>query len=163
MTLFPHRPGVICTMPTSPHGDEAAFPDRLRIERERLALSQTEFGRLGGVSKTAQWQYERGKHWPTMEYIEGLRANRVDVTYLVTGSRMTDRLDWEVLREAFLFVQRSYVSRSDRRYSDEQLYKAFKLVVEAAMGLTRPDLQELPDQVQGETELPEGQEHERRG
>lgn len=116
-----------------------SFPDRLRLERERLGLSQSDFGKRGHVSKMAQWTYEQGRHWPSVEYLESLKSEGVDVGYLVTGRR-TDGLDWEVLRNAFLFVQRTLASRPDRNFTDDQLFEAFKSVVEAAMGLTRPDL-----------------------
>lgn len=149
-------------MPSDPQSNETTFPERLRIERERLGLTQAEFGRLGGVSKTAQWQYEQGKHWPTMDYIESLRTNGVDVVYLVTGNRApADRLDWVILRDAYLFVQRGFANRQNRQYTDEQLFEAFRSVVEAAMGLTRSDLQGTPE---GETdEVTEESERGRRG
>lgn len=122
--------------------DDSTFPARVREERERLGLTQTEFGRLGGVSKMAQWQYEQGKHWPTLEYIQNLQASGgIDIVYLVTGNRDSkDRIDWRLLRDAFLLVQRSLASRADRNFTDEQLFDAFQSVVETAMGLTRPDL-----------------------
>ncbi len=105
-------------------------------------MTQTEFGRLGGVSKMAQWQYEQGKHWPTLEYIQNLQASGdVDIVYLVTGTRVSKgRMDWTLLRDAFLLVQRSLADRSGRIFTDEQLFDAFQSVVETAMGLTRPDL-----------------------
>lgn len=118
-----------------------SFPERLRIERKRLGLSQERFGRLGGVSKTAQWLYEAGKNWPTVEYLEALKDNRVDVGFMVTGNRLpTDRLDWTILRNAFLFVQHSLANRPDRNFTHEQLFDTFRNVVEAAMGNTRHDL-----------------------
>jgi transcriptional regulator with XRE-family HTH domain len=121
--------------------DLGNFSDRLRAERERLGLTQTEFGRLGSVSKITQWQYEQGRYWPSMQYVEELAAKQVDVVFLVTGHRLsTDRLDWIVLRDAFLFVQRSFVRRRNRKYTDEQLFDVFKSVVETSMALTRPNL-----------------------
>ena len=122
--------------------DDSTFPARVREERERLGLTQTEFGRLGGVSKMAQWKNEQWKHWPTLEYIQNLQASGgIDIVYLVTGNRDSkDRIDWRLLRDAFLLVQRSLASRADRNFTDEQLFDAFQSVVETAMGLTRPDL-----------------------
>lgn len=128
--------------------DDSTFPARVRGERERLGLTQTEFGRLGGVSKMAQWQYEQGKHWPTLEYIQNLQASGgVDIVYLVTGNRVSKgRMDWQLLRDAFLLVQRSLANRPARNFTDEQLFDAFQSVVETAMGLTRPDLLEKVDE-----------------
>lgn len=125
-----------------PAQSELGFPERVRLERERLGLSQTDFGRLGGVSKMAQWQYEAGKHWPTLEYVERLRAGgEVDVVYLVTGQRASNSpIEWSILRNAFLLVQRSFVQRPGQRFTAEELFDVFKCAVETAMGLTRPDL-----------------------
>lgn len=115
-----------------------SFPDRLRLERERLGVSQTAFGRLGGVTKITQWNYEAGKHWPTLDYIETLRATgKVDVVFLVTGSRSSrGELDWPLLKNAFLFAQRSFSQRPDRTFSDEQLFDLFKSVVETSLRFT---------------------------
>ncbi len=130
-----------------PPQNESSFQERVRLERERLGLSQTDFGRLGGVSKMAQWQYEHGKHWPTLEYIENLQASGdVDIVYLVTGTRVpADRLDWEILGNALLFVKRSFASRTTRKFTDQQLVGLFRSVVETAMGFTRPDLLDKTD------------------
>lgn len=114
---------------------EIAFPERLRIERERLGLTQTEFGQLGGVSKITQWTYEAGRHWPTLDYIETLRASgKVDVVYLTTGTRMgRGELDWPLLKNAFLFAQRSFAQRPNHNFTDEQLFDVFKSVVETSL------------------------------
>lgn len=116
----------------------ANFPERLKVERERLGLSQEEFGRLGGVSKMSQWSYEAGKNWPTVEYLESLRISGVDVRFLVTGNRQSPhQLDWNILRQAYLFVHHSFASREDRNFSADQLFDVFKSVVEASMGFDR--------------------------
>lgn len=118
-----------------------SFPERLRMERKRLGLSQEKFGRLGRVTKTAQYLYEAGKNWPTAEYLESLRLNDVDVGFITTGARLNkDNLDWTLLRNAFLLVQHSFAERKDRQFTADQLFDAFRSVVEASMGATRPDL-----------------------
>lgn len=118
-----------------------SFPNRLREERKRLGLSQEEFGRLGGVTRTAVWLYEAGKNWPSAEFLESLRMNHVDVGFIVTGVRQSiDHLDWVLLRNAFLLIQHTFADRTDRKFTADQLFEAFKSVVEAATGVTRPDL-----------------------
>lgn len=118
-----------------------SLPERLREERKRLHLSQEEFGRLGGVTKSAQWLYESGRNWPTTEYLESLRLNSVDVGFIATGTRLSkDHLDWVILKNAFLLIQHSFAERTDMKFSAEQLFDAFKAVVDASMGVTRPDL-----------------------
>lgn len=61
--------------------------DRLIEERERLGLSQTDFGRLGGVGKTTQINYEQSSTSPTATYLIALNAAGVDAVYVLTGHR----------------------------------------------------------------------------
>lgn len=61
--------------------------ERLRQERERLGLSQTEFGQLGGVKKLAQINYEKGQRQPDAAYLAGIAAAGADVLYILTGQR----------------------------------------------------------------------------
>lgn len=118
-----------------------SFPDRLRMERRRLGLTQEQFAALGKVSKTAQYMYEAGKNWPTCEYLEALRSNGVDVAFIATGARIaSSAIDWEVQRQAFLLVQHNLASKPDRTFSPDQLFEAFKTAVQMAQGVTRPDL-----------------------
>lgn len=116
------------------------FQVRLRIERERLGISQETFASLGGVGKSSQWMYEQGRHWPTMEYMESLRQHGVDVGYLATGLK----LDWESLRYALIFLLR-LARQEGRNFSDEQLFSVFRAVIEAASGATRSDLDDRGD------------------
>jgi transcriptional regulator with XRE-family HTH domain len=59
--------------------------DRLRTERERLGLSQTEFAAMGGVNRNAQGNYELGKRQPDALYLSLVAAHGVDVQFVVTG------------------------------------------------------------------------------
>lgn len=111
-----------------------SFQERLRLERERLGISQEAFGLLGGVTKSSQWMYEQGRHWPTAEYLESLRQHQVDVGYLAAGIRQ----DPETLRHALGFVLK-LARQEGRNFSDEQLFGVFQAVIEAASGVTRPD------------------------
>ncbi|MGP1716406.1 MAG: helix-turn-helix domain-containing protein [Methylophilus sp.] len=118
-----------------------SLPDRLKFERRRMGLLQGEFAKLGGVSITSQSFYETGKNWPTMEYLENLRKNGVDVCFLASGQRsISNKVDWLILKNAYMMVQHSFVERVDVEYTPEQLFEAFKTVAEAALGITRPDL-----------------------
>lgn len=119
----------------------STFPERLRTERKRMELSQEEFGKLGNVSKTAQYLYESGRNWPTLEYLEALRVSGVDVAYIASGIRSNHQpVDWLILKNAFLLVHHSLAKNQDVSFTPEQLYEAFKAVVEGAAGTTRPDL-----------------------
>lgn len=66
--------------------------DRLREERERLKLSQSAFGEIGGVKKLAQMNYESGKRIPDALYLQALSRIGVDVLYIVTGTKSSTGL-----------------------------------------------------------------------
>ena len=68
------------------------FFSRLREEREKLGLSQEEFGEKCGVRKQAQCLYENGKGRPNSAYLEAAVALGVDIGYIFTGkaSQTTD-------------------------------------------------------------------------
>ncbi len=72
-------------------GVDLAVPpvaDRLRLERLRLELNQTEFAAYGGVRKQAQILYEQGRRKPDTSYLLGIALAGADVTYILTGQRM---------------------------------------------------------------------------
>lgn len=60
---------------------------RIKEERERLGLTQDEFGALGGVKRLAQSNYEGGKREPGASYFALLKSGGVDVEYIQTGKR----------------------------------------------------------------------------
>lgn len=73
---------------------DTTFPQRLREERQRLGLTQKEFGQWGGVTRLAQWKYEHGDHSPSIDYLTNLKQHSVDVIYLMLGKRLpSDFLD----------------------------------------------------------------------
>ena len=64
------------------------FGERLREERERLKLSQSDFGEACGVKKLAQFNYEKGERSPDVAYLEKASNLGVDLYYLLTGLRI---------------------------------------------------------------------------
>ncbi|WP_278940678.1 helix-turn-helix domain-containing protein [Pseudomonas helleri] len=59
--------------------------DRLKEERSRLGLSQTDLGAAGGVGKTTQINYEKGTGSPDAKYLSAVAALGIDILYVVTG------------------------------------------------------------------------------
>lgn len=59
--------------------------DRLKEERDRLSLNQTDFGALGSVSRGTQKAYEQGTNSPDLRYLVALEVAGVDVQYVLTG------------------------------------------------------------------------------
>ncbi|MFG0678589.1 XRE family transcriptional regulator [Delftia sp. WSY_7] len=69
---------------------DSTFFARLRDERRRLELNQSEFGSIGGVTKETQSNYETGARKPNSDYLEALSTHGVDVGFLFTGVRSGD-------------------------------------------------------------------------
>lgn len=62
------------------------FGSRLREEREKLHLSQTELANQLGIHRNTQARYESGQREPDAGYLEAVRAAGVDVEYVINGS-----------------------------------------------------------------------------
>lgn len=67
--------------------DNITFGMRLRCERDRLALQQSELAAAGGVRRVDQHLYETDIRVPEMEYLKNVAASGVDVIYLILGKR----------------------------------------------------------------------------
>ncbi|EPO7789625.1 helix-turn-helix domain-containing protein [Pseudomonas aeruginosa] len=71
---------------------------RLRQERERIGLSQTEFAAIAdragvaGATRQSQSLYEKGKRMPDAGYLAVVAAAGVDVGYVLTGQRSNSPL-----------------------------------------------------------------------
>lgn len=63
--------------------------ERLREERERLGLNQTEFGVLLGVSRGTQKNYELEANSLDLRYVAALEKCGVDAAFVLTGRRST--------------------------------------------------------------------------
>lgn len=61
--------------------------ERLRLERERLFLKQSDLTDAAGIKRTAQWSYESDRSSPTIAYLSAIANLGLDVTYVVTGVR----------------------------------------------------------------------------
>ncbi len=68
------------------------FSERLKEERVRLDLSQSELGELCGVKKLAQFNYEKGERFPDANYLMQAALVGIDVNYLLTGVRSAKNL-----------------------------------------------------------------------
>ena len=88
--------------------------DRLREERDRLGLNQTDFGAKGGVSRGTQKAYELGANSPYLRYLAALEGAGVDIQYVLSGSRAL--LSEQVLDETETTVIENFrvLSESDK-------------------------------------------------
>lgn len=61
--------------------------ERLKEERTRLELNQSDFAEKGGVQKHAQIRYEKGERYPDGNYLQAISKVGVDVLYVLTGRK----------------------------------------------------------------------------
>lgn len=66
----------------------STFAERLRLERQKLGLNQTEFADWAGVSLSAQSNYEKGGRHPDAKYLTTI-SSKVDVHFLINGFTLT--------------------------------------------------------------------------
>lgn len=70
---------------------DMARGERIRDARQKTGLSQTAFAENAGVSKRAQIRYEQGEP-PTADYLVELDKMNVDVSYVLTGRTIEQRM-----------------------------------------------------------------------
>ncbi len=79
------------------------FSNNLRLERQRLGLTQAELAEWGGVSKTSQVSYEAGASRPDSQYLSNVARAGVNVSWLLTGK--IPALDhWDIVEEILELV-----------------------------------------------------------
>jgi len=61
------------------------FGVRLKEERTRLRLNQTEFAEIAGIQRLAQGQYESEVRAPNLRYLSAIGAAGVSLYYLLFG------------------------------------------------------------------------------
>lgn len=88
--------------------------DRLREERDRLGMNQTDFGSAAGVSRGTQKAYELGSSSPDIRYLLALQSMGVDVNYVLTGSRISTDVGNLSIDEANLLAHYRQLPDSDR-------------------------------------------------
>ncbi|YCH19854.1 helix-turn-helix domain-containing protein [Pseudomonas sp. D1-3] len=92
--------------------------DRLKEERQRLGLNQSDFAALAGVAKNSQLNYEKGERSPDAEYLAAIAEKGVDVLYVIAGRRTPAAAD--AISEA-----------------EADLLEHFRLLPEGEQGYTR--------------------------
>jgi len=87
---------------------------RLRGERKRLGLTQSQLGARGGVSLSSQHGYESALHRPDSKYLALVAEAGVDVTYVLWGKKSEPRSpsgdDWKAMEEIWLLIEQSVTS-----------------------------------------------------
>lgn len=83
----------------------SSIGDRIREERERMGLSQSDFASIGGASKRSQIDWEKGVAAPNAVFLAAAAARGVDVTYVLTGVRMDEATRVHLTRAIQFSVQ----------------------------------------------------------
>ncbi|PKF27415.1 MULTISPECIES: helix-turn-helix domain-containing protein [Pseudomonas] len=86
---------------------------RLKEERSRLGISQTDLAQVGGVGKTTQINYEKGERSPDASYLAAVAEIGVDVLYVVCGERKPQALGLSA--EESLLVERYRLMTTEAR------------------------------------------------
>lgn len=127
----------IQTPTLSAKGIPAGFGLRLKEERKRLGLSQTELAQIGGVGRLAQSQYESEATAPTTRYLSAIGVAGIDLFYLVSGAKLESGMlspeqQDRVERRAFEWVEMCAETQADGRMSAETrrfLYQIIRSVL----------------------------------
>lgn len=105
-----------------------SLSERLKEERKRFKLNQTDFGLIGGIQKHAQMMYEKGKRYPNGEYLSLLESAGVDVGYIITGNRDTSSESAQLFIKTFLSLdeksQQSICNIMGLNLADLKFYEA---------------------------------------
>lgn len=81
------------------NGGLKAFGIRLKLARQAMGLTQTDFGDLAGVSKNSQSAYEQGTTPPTIEYLLRLADHGVDIGSILASDRATEHGETQLRQE----------------------------------------------------------------
>lgn len=112
------------------HTIPIGFGDRLRRERERVGLNQTELAGVAGVKRMAQGQYENEVRSPTVRYLSAIAEAGVDLHYLLFGNRSVQMVGGfrGLEKKAFELVETYARQQPDGQLGSEGRYAIFELM-----------------------------------
>lgn len=87
---------------------------RLRLERQRLGLSQRKLGKYGGVEPNAQGKYENGARFPDSRYCMSIAKAGVDLLFVLTGTETPIYSEDLTEEEEELILDLRSLSRTDQ-------------------------------------------------
>lgn len=121
--------------------------DRLREERDRLGLTQTDFAELVGASKNTQSNYEKEVRKPDSDYLLRLSDAGADTIYVLTGHRSSSqitgqeseliklfRLSGESTKAALIALLRTFSASQPHEVSDQSKPVIGSVVGQANVG-----------------------------
>ncbi|CDH30735.1 helix-turn-helix domain-containing protein [Xenorhabdus bovienii] len=97
---------------------------RLKEERNRLGLNQTDFASLAGHSRGAQACYERDEKIPGGAYLQKLAEHGCDVLYILTGNR-TPQPQVTISNEEQILIEHYRAMSEESRLNMQAVGSAF--------------------------------------
>lgn len=125
------------------------FGARLRGERARLKMNQTDFAELAGVQRLAQSQYESEARAPNMSYLRAIGAAGVNLGYLVfartdTGQSVSAETQRDIEKRVFELIEDYARARCGERLSPDGRFVLFEILrahlIRAAQNGTEADM-----------------------
>lgn len=105
------------------------FGERLRKERERVGLNQTQLAEVAGIKRMAQSQYEKEVRSPTIRYLSAIASTGIDLHYLLFESKLAlpqeDQRGLE--KKIFELVEQYARQQPDGQLGAEGRYTTFEL------------------------------------
>jgi transcriptional regulator with XRE-family HTH domain len=99
----------------------ASIGERLRAERERLGLSQSEIAEVvaaagvPGATRQSQSLYEKGKRMPDAAYLAVIASVGLDIGYILTSQRIQPTASPELPpRQRALLDNYTHMSKEDQ-------------------------------------------------
>ncbi|PID66609.1 MAG: hypothetical protein CR975_02215 [Gammaproteobacteria bacterium] len=108
--------------------------NRIREERKKLGLSQTQLAEMVGLKLNAQSKYERGETEPKASYFIALDDIGADIHYILTG----ERIEGEIIsnEEKFLLEKYRQADKRKRQMILGMLIMDDKTILRAVAGET---------------------------
>lgn len=78
---------LIAGKATDPAEINKAIGDRIRLERQRLGMTQQAFTAIAGMTRKSAIRWESGETLPDLKALAALRKVGVDINYLATGEQ----------------------------------------------------------------------------
>lgn len=110
------------------------FCDRLREERVRLGHSQDAIASMCGISRVMWGKYERDISEPTSSVLAALAGAGADVTYILTGSRLQEALDFAPIKQAALQAHKA--STAMGKVTDQQFFDIFTAMLDGVVDVS---------------------------
>lgn len=106
------------------------FGERLRKERERVKLNQTQLAEVAGIKRMAQSQYEKEVRSPTIKYLSAIAATGIDLHYLLFGSKASPLAGEQrsLEKRIFSLVEQYAQQQPDGQLGAEGRYAIFELL-----------------------------------